>query len=277
MALDQEEIYPYEKNMSIFDHIDDLRKYLFRMAVALLIGIIVSFFFVQELFDILIMAPLRSDFWGHELHCNLGKWIGKEELLCFTPPELSLQSTKIQGQFISAFKISFVMGLVGTFPFMLIQLWQFIKPALSALEVKKVNRSLFFATLFFFAGVLFAYFILLPVAAKFLLGYQLGPDVKNIFTINSVTGFICYMSLSGGLVFELPIIILILAKIGLISSEFLMKYWKYAVLVIFLLAGLATPPDIFSQLVLGLPLIVLYFLGVYLAKRVEQEKLKNEA
>ena len=139
-----------------------------------------------------------------------------------------------------------------------------------------MNRSLFFATLFFFAGVLFAYFILLPVAAKFLLGYQLGPDVKNIFTINSVTGFICYMSLSGGLVFELPIIILILAKIGLISSEFLMKYWKYAVLVIFLLAGLATPPDIFSQLVLGLPLIVLYFLGVYLAKRVEQEKLKNE-
>jgi len=262
MPLDQEKIFPYEKNMSIFDHIDDLRKYLFRMAIALFIGIIVSFYFVQDLFEIIIMAPLRSDFWGHELYCSLGKWLGKEELLCFTPPELALQSTKIQGQFISAFKISFVMGLIGTFPFMLQQLWRFIKPALSALEVKRVNRSLFFASMFFFMGVLFAYFILLPVATKFLLGYQLGPDVKNIFTINSVTGFICYMSLAGGLVFELPIIILILTKIGLISSAFLMKYWKYAVLCIFLLAGLATPPDIFSQMVLGLPLIMLYFLGV---------------
>ena len=278
MPLDQEEkVYPYERNMGFFDHIDELRKYLFRMAVALFIGIVISFIFIKEAFDILIMGPLNKGFWGYKFYCKIGRLINNTDFLCFDPPPVSLQSTAIQGQFVSAFKISFVMGFVITFPFIIYQLWLFIKPALSVKEVKNVNKGLFMVSFLFFAGLLFSYFLMVPLATNFLLSFQLGSQIQNIITINSVTGFVCFMSLAGGIVFQLPVLIYILARIGLITSSFLLKYWRYAVLVIFIIAGIATPsPDVFSQLVLGLPLMVLYFLGIYVAKRVEKDKAIKE-
>jgi sec-independent protein translocase protein TatC len=278
MPLDQpENLYPYEQNMGFFEHVDELRKRLVRVALVLFVGMIAAFVFAPELFELVIMAPFRKDFWGYRFFCSAGRFFTNSDTLCWTPPGVQMQSMQIQGQFVSAFKISMVAAFIATFPFVIAQIWSFIKPALSEREIRKTRRSLAIVSLLFFTGVLFAYFLLVPLASSFLLGYSLSPDIKNIITISSVTGFVTFMSLTTGLVFELPVLIYILARIGFISSGFLKKYWRYAAIIIFIIAGIATPsPDIFSQLLLGLPLMGLYVVGYFIAKRVEKRREEEE-
>ncbi|MBL7812377.1 MAG: twin-arginine translocase subunit TatC [Bacteroidetes bacterium] len=275
MPLDQtDEHYPYEKNMGFFDHVDELRKRLMRVAIVLFASIVISFFWVPDIFEAIIMAPFKKGFWGYEFFCQAGRFFTGKDILCWEPPKMiEMQSQKIEGQFISAFKISMVVGFIVTFPVIVQQIWSFVKPALKITEIKKVRYSLGIVSLLFFIGVVFAYFFLVPVASNFLLSYQLSPSIKNIITIGSVTGFVSFMCLATGLVFELPVLIYILARIGLISSQFLIKYWRYAAVIIFIIAGIATPsPDIFSQLLLGLPLMALYVIGIFIAKRVEKNR-----
>lgn len=277
MSLDQiEEIYPHEKNMGFFAHIDELRKRLFRIAIFVLIGTTVGFIYVEKLFDWIVLSPFSRDFFGYRFFCKAGRLILHSDALCWTPPPLVMQSQLIQGQFVSAFKIAFVVGFVVAFPYIVYQLWSFIKPALSQKEIQKTRKSLGVVSLLFFTGLFFAYFFLVPLASNFLLGYSLNPQIENIITISSVTGFVTFMSLSTGLVFELPVLIYVLARLGIVSSAFLKKNWRYAVVVIFLIAGIATPsPDVFSQLLLGTPLMGLYLIGIQVAKRVEKQKLKE--
>lgn len=278
MPLDQpEDLFPYEKNMGFFDHVDELRKRLMRVVLVLLIAVIAGFIFVPEIFELVILGPFKKEFWGYRFFCAAGRLFTGSDTLCWEAPVMEMQSMQIQGQFISAFKISMVMGIIVTFPYIVAQIWGFIKPALSEKEIRKTRRSLFVVSLLFFTGVAFAYFLLVPLATNFLLGYSLSPAIKNIITISSVTGFVTFMSLTTGLVFELPVLIYILARIGLISSGFLKKYWRYAAIVIFIIAGFATPsPDIFSQLLLGLPLMALYVLGIVIARRIEKRREAEE-
>jgi len=277
MPLDQpEEVYPYEKNMGFFDHIDELRKRLFRVAVVVSIGTVLGFIYVEELFEIIVLSPFGPDFFGYRFFCKAGHFLMNSDALCWTPPPLVMQSQQIQGQFVSAFKISFVVGFVVAFPYIIYQIWSFIRPALSQKEIQKTRRSLGVVSLLFFIGLFFAYFFLVPLASNFLLGYSLSPKIQNIITISSVTGFVTFMSLATGLVFELPVLIYILARLGIVSSSFLKKHWRYAVVIIFLIAGVATPsPDMFSQLLLGTPLLGLYLVGIQVAKRVEKNR-ENE-
>ena len=277
MPLDQpKEVYPYEKNMGFFDHIDELRKRLFRVAVVMLIGTVIGFIFVEELFEFIVLSPFSPDFFGYRFFCKAGHVLTNSDALCWTPPQLVMQSQLIQGQFVSAFKIAFVVGFVAAFPYIIYQIWSFIQPALSQKEIQKTRRSLGVVSLLFFTGLFFAYFFLVPLASNFLLGYSLNPQIQNIITISSVTGFVTFMSLATGLVFELPVLIYILARLGIVSSAFLKKHWRYAVVIIFLIAGIATPsPDMFSQVLLGTPLLGLYFIGIQVAKRVEKNR-ENE-
>lgn len=278
MALDQNgPDFPYEKNMGFFDHIDELRKRLMRIALLILILILVSFFYVPEIFDLIILSPFKEGFWGYEFFCKAGRYFTGKDIMCWHPPALEMQSQQIQGQFVSAFKISMVVSFVLAFPYVIHQIWQFIRPALSMREIKRTRSSLFVVSMLFFTGVSFAYFFLVPLASNFLLTYSLNPRIKNIITVSSVTGFVTFMSLATGLVFELPVLIYVLARIGIVSSSFLKKYWRYAAVIIFIIAGIATPsPDIFSQLLLGLPLMFLYVLGIFIAKRVEKRRERDE-
>jgi len=263
--------------MGFFDHVDELRKRFFRIAIVLFVGMIVAFFYVSEIFDAVIMSPFKPDFPGYRFFCAIGKFFTGSDSLCWTPPAFDKQNQQIQGQFVSAFKISTVVAFVGCFPLIIGQLWAFVRPALSQKEIRKTRRSLGVVSLLFFTGVFFAYYLLVPLASNFLLGFQLSPDIKNIITISSITSFVTFMSLTTGLVFELPVLIYILARIGLISSAFLKKYWRYAAIIIFIIAGIATPsPDIFSQLLLGLPLMGLYVVGISVAKRVEKRRELEE-
>lgn len=279
MPLDQTEpSFPYEKNMGFFDHIDELRKRLMRIALLVVILLIVVFFYVPQIFDTIILGPFKPEFWGYDFFCRAGRFITGKDIMCWTPPAIDMQSQQIQGQFISAFKISVVVSFIFSFPYIVFQIWQFVKPALSVNEIRKTRRSLFIVSLLFFTGIGFAYFFLVPLAGNFLLGYQLSPAIKNLITIGSVTGFVSFMCLATGLVFELPVLIYILARIGIIHSRLLIKYWRYAAVIIFIIAGIATPsPDLFSQLLLGLPLMLLYIVGVFVAKRVEKRREANSA
>ena len=277
MALDQTgPDFPYEKNMGFFDHIDELRKRLVRIALVVVIFLFVSFFYVSEIFDLIILSPVKEGFWGYNFFCRAGRFFTGKDIMCWTPPALDMQSQQIQGQFISAFKISVVVSFVLTFPYIIWQIWQFVKPALSLGEIRKTRSSLFVVSMLFFTGVAFAYFFLVPLASNFLLGYSLSPQIKNIITIGSVTGFVSFMCLATGLVFELPVLIYILARLGIVNSKLLTKYWRYAAVIIFIIAGIATPsPDLFSQLLLGLPLMLLYVVGIFIAKRVEKRRAEN--
>jgi len=279
MALDQTgPDFPYEKNMGFFDHIDELRKRMVRISFILVIFIFVSFFYVSEIFDLIILPPFKEGFWGYEFFCRAGRYFTGKDIMCWYPPALEMQSQQIQGQFVSAFKISLVISFILTFPYLIHQIWQFIKPALSLREIKRTRRSLFVVSLLFFTGVAFAYFFLVPLASNFLLKHSLSPQIKNIITTSSVTGFVTFMCLATGLVFELPVLIYVLARIGFVSSSFLKRYWRYAAIIIFIIAGIATPsPDIFSQLLLGLPLMLLYVLGIFIAKNVEKRREREEA
>jgi len=280
MALDQVDVdkdYPHEKQMGFFDHIDELRSRLVRVAYALLITTIAAFALVEHLFELIVLSPFKDDFWGYRFFCKAGQLVMGSDALCWQPPSLTMQSMQIQGQFVSAFKISFVAAFVFSFPYIVNQLWKFIKPALSSAEIKRVQKSLVVVSLLFFAGVFFAYFLLVPVATNFLLTYKLNDDIQNIITISSVTGFVSFMSLATGLVFEMPVLIYILASIGFVTSTLLKKYWRYAAVIVFIIAGIATPsPDMFSQLLLGIPLMLLYLAGIYIAKGVEKRREERE-
>lgn len=279
MALDQTgPDFPYEKNMGFFDHIDELRKRLVRIAFIIFILLFVSFFYVTEIFDLIILSPFKEGFWGYEFFCKAGRYFTGKDIMCWHPPALEMQSQQIQGQFVSAFKISMVVSFIVAFPYLIHQIWQFIKPALSVREIRRTRSSLFVVSLLFFTGVAFAYFFLVPLASNFLLGYSLSPQIKNIITISSVTGFVTFMCLATGLVFELPVLIYVLARIGFVSTSFLKKYWRYAAVIIFIIAGIATPsPDIFSQMLLGLPLMLLYVLGIFIAKHVEKRREQDQS
>jgi sec-independent protein translocase protein TatC len=279
MALDQIDVdkeFPNEKHMGFFDHIDELRARLVKIAYILLVTTVVAFFFVEDIFELIVLAPFSENFPGYIFFCKAGRFISNSDALCWHPPVLSMQSQQIQGQFVSAFKMSFVIGLIFGFPLIVRQIWLFVKPALSPKEIKRTQRSLIVVSVLFFTGVLFAYYLLVPVATNFLLTYTLSDKIQNIITISSVTGFVSFMSLSTGLVFEMPVLIYILASIGLVTSDYLKKYWRYAAVIIFIIAGIATPsPDVFSQLLLGFPLMLLYVIGIQIAKRVEKRKKLN--
>ena len=159
MALDQVDVdkqFPDEKNMGFFDHLDELRKRLVRIAYAVLLTTIVAFFWVEDIFDLIILSPFKADFLGYRFFCKMGRLITHSDSLCWPAPKLSMQSQQIQGQFVSAFKIAFVVGIVVAFPYIVYQIWGFVKPALSLKELKKTKRSLFVVSFLFFTGVLFS-------------------------------------------------------------------------------------------------------------------------
>ena len=278
MALDQTgPDYPYEKNMGFFDHIDELRKRLVRISLMILVVMIAVFFYVPYIFENIILAPYKPNFWGYKFFCKMGRYFTGTDITCWNPPALDMQSQQIQGQFVAAFKISFILSIVVTFPYIVNQIWLFIKPALSAKEINKTRRSLGVVSLLFFAGVLFSYYFLVPIASNFLLSYSLSDKIRNVITITSVTGFVTFMSLATGLVFEMPVLIFILARLGMITSSALIKRWRIALVVIFIIAAVATPsPDIFSQFLLAFPLILLYILSIFIARRVESRKAVEE-
>lgn len=265
--------------MTFVDHLEALRWHLVRSVIAWLIAAISIFVFVDFIYDEIILAPTRESFITYGALCRFGHWLFHKDSFCMPPVKIQLQITEISGTFNAALSISFIGGIIAAFPYIFWELWRFVKPALSPKEIKYARGSIFWVSVCFFTGALFGYYLLAPFTFNFLASFTLGKSglIDYRPTITDYVETLTNIILGCGIAFELPILSYVLAKIGLISGSFLKKYFKFALVIILVVAAIITPsPDWTSQLIVAIPLTLLYGISIYLATRVEKQRKKEE-
>ncbi|CAN5342090.1 twin-arginine translocase subunit TatC [soil metagenome] len=262
--------------MSFWGHIDALRGHLFRSSIVVVIISIVLFCYPEFLFDTVILGPTKPDFPTYRAFCHLSHSLGLGEDLCFGQYTFKLQSIGLSDQFTSQMWISFIGGLIVGSPYVLWEVWRFIKPALKEKEKKASSVFIITATLLFVIGVCFSYYVIAPLMINFLGNYKVSDAIENNFTLDSYISTVTTLTLSAGLIFELPILVYFLTKFGLMSPEFMRKYRKHAVVVILIVAGVITPsPDVTSQLLVAFPLYFLYEASIFVSYFVVKRKAKQ--
>jgi sec-independent protein translocase protein TatC len=263
--------------MSFWGHIDALRGHLFRSSLVVIILAVALFCFPEILFDKIIFGPLRSDFITYRAFCKLGHMLNIGDDLCFGHYTFKLQSLGLSDQFTSQMWIAFVGGLVVGAPYVLWEIWRFIKPALKEKERKASTGFIISASFLFISGVLFSYYIIVPLMVNFLGNYQVSTMVENNFTMDSYISTVSTLTLAAGLLFELPILVYFLTRFGILTPEFMRKYRKHAIVVILIVAGVITPsPDVTSQLLVAFPLYFLYEASIFVSYSVIKRKAKTE-
>lgn len=246
-----------EKNvneMSFLDHLEELRWHLIRAILAILIIATIAFIFSRSLFKLIIFAPLEMDFPTYKLLCKAGNFIGVDSSFCAESMPMIIQNRTMAGQFSADIWTAIFAGFVVSFPFVIYELWKFISPGLHETERKYSRGFIIISSLLFFLGVLFGYYIVCPLSINFLANYNISDVVDNQIDISSYIGLVRSTALASGIIFELPIIIYFLTKVGLVTPEFLRKYRKYALVVVLVLSAIITPPDIASQVIVAIPI-----------------------
>jgi sec-independent protein translocase protein TatC len=265
--------------MSFVDHLEALRWHLVRAVVAWVVSFIGVFVYIDWIFDHIILAPSQSNFVTYEWICKVGRSLKMGDALCMPPVNMELMGTTVSAPFMSALSIAMTGGFVIAFPYLFWELWRFIKPALSPKETRYSRGSILWVSLCFFTGASFGYFVLAPFTFNFMANFKLGTTAAYRY-IPSLTDYIdtlTNMMLGCGIAFELPVLALVLAKIGIISAGVLRKARKYALVAILVLAAIITPsPDWTSQIIVALPLLLLYELSVLLVARVDKRRIKEE-
>jgi sec-independent protein translocase protein TatC len=254
-------------HMSLMDHVEDLRWHLVRSFAVLIIVSAAAFFNIEWIFDQVLLAPSRQEFISYKICCSLGTLI-HTRVLCFDPFQLQFQNTELSGQFMMSFSTSFIVGLIASFPYIAWEMWCFIKPALEAKEQAKARGIIFWISLLFFTGVLFAYFVIVPFTINFFASYQLSPQFKNIITISNYYDTLSDLVLGMGIVFELPVLVYFLSKIGILTPQLMKRYHKFAILIIILVAAVITPPDWLSIWLVAIPLTLLYQVSIMISNNV---------
>jgi sec-independent protein translocase protein TatC len=266
------------KEMSFLDHLEELRWRIVKAFSAILIGAVVVFFFKEWLFDGVIFAPMREDFFTYRAFCSMSYHLGFEDKLCFTDLILTLQSINMVTQITMHIVASLIAGLILAFPFVFYQVWGFISPGLKKEERKQANGMTIWVSVLFFLGVAFGYFIIVPLSVQFLGNYQVSSLVKNNIDISSYVSTVTTLTLATGVLFQLPVVVIILARLGLITAAMLKTYRKHALVVVLIVSAIITPPDIASQVLVTLPIMVLYEFSIFMARRIEKKrnaKMKN--
>jgi sec-independent protein translocase protein TatC len=262
--------------MSFIEHLEVLRGHLFRSALAIAAGAIVfivyNTFFVREV----LMGPTHADFPTYKWLCKLGHAIGLGDNMCMKDIGLKMQSTSVSGQFSMYFTLIFVGGIIVAFPYIFWEFWRFIKPALTKKELSKTRGVIFWVSFLFFLGITFGYFIIAPYTVNFFANFQLDDNIENRWTITSYIDTLVPLILGTGLAFQLPLVMFFLAKVGLMSPDFLRRNRKYAIVIILILAGIITPPDVISQIICTIPLMLLYEISIWLTAKVQKEKALKE-
>ncbi len=267
-----------EKNkaeMSFLDHLEVLRWHLVRSSAVVLVLTVVAFVFKDILFDDIILAQKSSKFWTYQLFCKFSHLIGRGDALCMEEIKFSLINITMSGQFSIHIVTSIIAGVVMGFPYILFEIWRFIRPALQNKEKKHAAALVFSGSILFMIGILFGYFFVSPLSVQFLGNYQVSEIVTNQITINSFISTVTTITLACGLVFELPLIVFFLSKTGLLTPEFMKKYRKHAIVVTLILSAVITPPDVSSQVLLTIPLLILYEFSIYISKLVVKKADKK--
>jgi sec-independent protein translocase protein TatC len=288
MALDQTPYIDYDDNddnddnekndsndegMSFLDHLEELRWHLIRSAIAIAIFMVIGFVFHQEVFQMLILPPSKVDFITYRVLCDIGNAVGIESL-CVEKMNFALMSREVSGQFMMALTTAAIVGLVVAFPYIFWEVWRFIKPGLKKEEKGAARGAVFYVTLLFFMGVLFGYYVVAPFAINFLVNFQIDESIINQFDIGSYIGILATLTLACGITFQLPIAIFVLTKIGVVTPLFLRTYRRHSLVVILIVAAVITPsPDAISQILVSIPLYILFEISILVSERVEKAKL----
>jgi len=242
-----------QAQMAFVDHIEELRWHIIRAILAILIASAYCFFNIEWIFTNIILGPTQNDFISYQYLNKLGALLHISALQ-LQDMSIQFQNTELSGQFMMSFSVSFMMGLILSFPFVFWELWKFIRPALKASELRYARGIVFWSSLLFFIGVLFAYYIIAPFTINFFANYQLSPQFKNIITITNYYDTMSDLIMGMGLVFELPVIVYFLSRIGILTPKLMRDKRRYAIVIIFFLAVIISPPDWFSCWLIALPL-----------------------
>jgi len=263
------------EEMSFLEHLEELRWHLVRASAAIVIGAVLCFIEAEFILDQILFVPTKSWFITNRAFAWLARTLDSPDLAINILP-FNVINTDMAGQFTTNLTIAMIGGIIIAIPYIFWEFWRFIKPALYEKERKHATGAVFYSTFLFMLGVFFGYFLIVPLSTHFFGSYRVSAEVPNLINLNSYISAVTTVMLGSGIVFELPIIIYFLSKVGLISSGFLMTYRKHAYVLLLLLAAIITPPDIFSMLLVSGPLILLYELGVFLSKRIEKKRVNEE-
>ena len=279
MPLDQDFNKEEEEEgneMSFIGHLEALRWHVIRAGASIIVFAIIAFVYIREIYQYIIIAPAKPNFWTYKMLCKLSVIVGYDDL-CVKELNFTLQALGLGDNFTMSMTSSLIAGLVFAFPYAFWEVWSFIKPGLKASERRSARGAVFYVTFLFLSGILFGYYVVTPLAINFLANFQLDPSIINQFSITSYISLVSTLTLACGVAFQLPIVVFVLAKVGVLTPAFMREYRKHAMIVILIVAAVITPsPDIYSQIIVAIPLFLLYELSIFVAGKVEREKLREE-
>jgi len=266
------------QDMTFLQHLEALRWHLVRSAAVIFIFAVAAFCMPGFVFDKVILGPLQQDFISYRALCSLGHKMGAGDVMCITVQNRPLQTLGASEQFFNHMWISFLVGLILGFPVLLWELWKFVRPALKDKELGPVKVFIIIASILFLIGICFGYFLLFPMSYNFLVGYQISESglIQTNNTFDDYISLISTMTLVAGIIFEMPVLVYFLTKLTLLTPEFMSKYRKHAVIVILIAAAVITPsPDVTSQMVVAIPMYLLYEVSIFVSRYVvkRQEKI----
>lgn len=269
--------------MSFLEHLEVLRTILVRSIIVICVFTVIAFVYYDYIFDKIILAPTHiHDFPTYKVMCQASQWLGPVAPWlgvdptsgCIESFPFQLTTNTMGGDFMAVMLVAFIFGCIASAPYLFWQIWSFLRPALREKEVKKAKGFVFWTSILFFLGVAFGYYVISPLSISFLGTFSAHKDIVKLPTLNSYMGVLASTTLATGAAFELPIVIYLLSSIGLITPEFLRKFRKHSVVVILIIAAIITPPDVFSQIVVSIPLYLLYEISILLSAMVQKRKEK---
>jgi len=265
------------KEMSFMDHLEDLRWLLVR-STFVVIAIACGCYFIDDfIFDTIIFGPKDPSFITYRFFCEVTHFFGVDDTYaCAQEFNFKIQNQEVSGQFSMYLWTLITAGFVIGFPYILWEVWKFIRPALYEKERKMAGSFIVISSILFFIGVLFGYYVIAPLSINFFATFSVSSQIENLFTIDSYVSMIKMSIVASGIVFELPIIIYFLAKLGLVTPQFLRKYRRFAIVIILTLSAIVTPPDIASQIIVAIPIFILYEVSILIAAMVAKKEIINE-
>jgi len=266
-----------EAEMGFFDHVEVLRWHIIRSAIAIIVCSCVVGYYYDVVFDKILLGVQSKDFPTYRFLCWLSTHVPYTNGICIDHDmNIPLQNTEMFGQFNLLLEYAMILGFVLAFPYVIWELWRFVAPALQETEMKKTSRVILASSIFFFIGVLFCYYVIIPFSLNFAVNFKVSNTIKNNFTIDNYIDFFTSLLLVMGAVFEMPMLVYFLSKIGILKPAAMRRTRKYAILIIAIIAGMLTPsPDVLTQILIGMPIYLLYELSILISDRVEKSNIKK--
>lgn len=261
-------------DMSFLEHLEELRWHLVRSILAIMVFAVTAFIFKDFIFSQVILSPKSPEFFTNRMFCALGNMVNIQKL-CINANPFQVINTQMAGQFMTHMMISIIVGIIVAFPYIFYEFWRFLRPALYTKERQHARGAVFYSSFLFILGILFGYYLIVPLSVNFLGSYSVSDDVTSMINLRSYINTVASISLASGIIFELPVLVYFLTKIGLVTPEFLKQYRRHSIVVILTLSAIITPPDIFSQIMVCFPLVFLYEIGISISRNViKKEKAR---